>query len=419
MADNFRTTRLSLSKKRKSLVIGSDEGPSDKTPRGSTVILGQSDDNETDESDQNASSCKIATNSKPWIFEQDIASRGEFEDFLAEEGCWSILSGPLYQKKGVTTVYRCNKVKRRGPQCSAGLKTLHDFAPDDPTIKVYRRHAEHDCDKSTNVNSNVPSEIQQFIISQSEIGQTAGGIVLKLRETFPESDVTSSQISNVLNYHRKKLYGKSQVTLQDLQIFFEQNNTLPVNIDEPFVANFARSAPNATEKFFRLFYSTKRLLQYAQEAKTFHMDGTYKITIQGFPVLIVGSSDIENRFHLSGLGLCSSEGAADYQFMLDSLMNGVITVTNEEIHPNAIVGDSAASITKAIRDVFDDDDNVIRIHCFSHVMMNVEKQKFQKPEHKTEFKDDIRRLQMSFDESTFDSGCKLLEKNGSKRKVMS
>lgn len=232
-------TRSSLTK-RKSVDNGNDSGPTRKSPYNPPVGNGaiQNTDvstasvNQTGEPDQNQSS--TTKNANIWIFEQDIPSREQFGEFLKAEGCWSIKNGPLYQQKGVVTVYRCNKVKRRGEQCSAGLKTLHDFAPDDPTIKVYRRQAEHDCDQSTNLNSNVPSEIQQFIISQSEIGQTAGGIVFKLRETFPESAVTSSQITNVLNYHRKKMFGKSQLTLQDMQNFCDQHNTLPDDIRRKF-----------------------------------------------------------------------------------------------------------------------------------------------------------------------------------------
>lgn len=184
-----------------------------------------------------------------------------------------------------------------------------------------------------------------------------------------------------------------------------------------FVVNFARSTPNATDKFFRLFYSTKRLLQHAQNGKSFHTDGTYKIVIQGFPLIVFGISDLENHFHLTGLGLCSSEGAADYQFVLYSVMHGVIKTTNEEIKPNAIVADSAPAITKAIRDAFDDDDNIVRIHCYAHVMMNVEKQKFQKSDHKVEFKDDVRKLQQSYDVATFVQGCKLLEKKWAKKEA--
>lgn len=413
-----RVTRSSVNmSKRKSVDDDHDDEPPQKN-RNDQESDQESQRDDVDAQKDNASESEQATATSvnnPWVLDCNFPDREKFDEFLKKEGCWSIIAGPLNQNKGVTTVYRCNKVKRRGTQCVSGLKTLHDFAPDDPTIRVFRRLLTHDCDQSTNLNNSVPEEIQEFIISQSEIGQTTVGIAMHVRERYPDSTVTAKQITNVINYYRKKAFGNQQVTLQDMQAFFDDNKAIPDDIDEPFILNFDRSAPQSEEKFFRMIYTTKRLLQYAQGAKSLHVDGTYKIVIQGFPVIVIGFSDLENTFHLSGLGLVSGKGAADYQFMFESLRNGVVEVTDDEMQPDAVVADSAASISKAVKDTFDG--AVTRIHCWAHVMMNVEKQSFKTPANKSEFKDDVRSLQMSSDQQKFENGCKLLEKKWAKREA--
>lgn len=63
----------------------------------------------------------------------------------------------------------------------------------------------------------------------------------------------------------------------------------------------------------------------------------------------MGFSDLDKHFHLSGLGLVSAEGVDEYQFMLESLIHGITQVTNEQLKPNAVVGDSTARFLKQSR----------------------------------------------------------------------
>lgn len=129
----------------------------------------------------------------------------------------------------------------------------------------------------------------------------------------------------------------------------------------------------------------------------------------------MGFSDLDKHFHLSGLGLVSAEGVDEYQFMLESLIHGITQVTNEQLKPNAVVGDSTAvSISKAVKNTFDG--SVSRINCWAHVMMNTEKQQSKNPDNKLEFKNDVRSLQLSFDQSKLENGYKLLRKDWGKKK---
>lgn len=136
-----------------------------------------------------------------------------------------------------------------------------------------------------------------------------------------------------------------------------------------------------SEKYFRIFFSTKRLLRYAMESDIIHTDGTYQLVVQGYPVLVVGISDADKCFHMSGLAVTAGETSADYKFVFDSLKHGVEIVTNEKWYASKLVADMTIAITQGYTQSTEGAE-FTRIHCYSHLMSNVEKQKFNSAENK-------------------------------------
>lgn len=319
------------------------------------------------------------------------------------EKCWSFLK-TVDRQEGEKVQHRCNHVKRRGKQCDAGVYYVRNFAPNDSSVKLYRKNLPHSCAEG-NAAKKIPDAARQFIEGQVDLGNYPKTILYKLRNTSEFNFITKNQVTHIINTYKKQKYGNPAVTLSDLEKFFRENNAVPEDEDDPFIVNFDRSGPEDEEKRFRLFYSTKRLLRHALQSNVLHVDGTYKIIVQGFPILVIGVSDYAKVFHLCGIAICSSEGSADFQFFIESLMHGVIQVTNEDLKPKAVVGDASQSITKAIIDAFDNE--TVRVFCFFHVMMNVDKFKFNSEANKVAIKADIRILQMSFNEKMFRTGAKL------------
>ena len=66
----------------------------------------------------------------------------------------------------------------------------------------------------------------------------------------------------------------------------------------------------------------------ASHANTLHVDSTYKITFQGYPLIIVGTTDFNKRFHLIGMQLSTSETQRDFEFMFQALKEGTRLVGN-------------------------------------------------------------------------------------------
>ncbi|XP_055310883.1 uncharacterized protein LOC129573806, partial [Sitodiplosis mosellana] len=350
-----------------------------------------------------------------WLFQQDFGSADEFSTFLETEGCWSKLKTE-HLNKGVKTTYRCNDVKRRGEQCNAGVYTLHGGIPNDPSIKLFRKSLDHSCGTSTNRNKSVPDDIQQFIIDQYNVGNKLQAIIMLLRnrpdlQTIPDE----KQVKNVIQYYRKKTSVDPDVSIANLKDFVNAHSAVPQSLDDAFIVSAEFSPPLTPDdqKFFRIFYSTKRLLTHATLCNTLHCDGTYKQLIHGFPILVIGITDMAIKFHLTGIGVCSGESTNDYKFLFDSLKLGVSKATDKELRPKAVMGDGAAAISRAVQLSFEE--NVVRMMCFYHVMANVEKRSFNKGENKADIKDDIRTLRHSYDQATFDAGAKLFLKKWQKK----
>lgn len=340
-----------------------------------------------------------------WLFEKDFQNQEEFNAFLAEENCWSQLQVTT-QSRGKKTLYRCNKVKRRGLACSSGIYSLQNFAPNNTTIKLFRKNLDHNCEHSLNRITAVSDEVRSMIINEYESGNKKGAILFILRQNQDIIQPTKNQVQNVLDTYKKKRYGNSNITLTELQRFAEENKDVPEDDDEGFVVHFERSGPEENDKWFRIFYSTKRLLRTAALSTVIHADGTYKMIVQGYPVLVVGVSDYAKHFHLSGLAICSSESTADYEFLFRSLKMGVELVTTEAFNPKILVADAAPAITNGFKNVFGVDE-MIRINCYAHLMMNVNKRKFQSLANKSKIKLDIDKLRFACNEHMFNVGSAL------------
>lgn len=119
--------------------------------------------------------------------------------------------------------------------------------------------------------------------------------------------------------------------MRQIEDFVNQNNTFPVDEDKPFVVAFSRSPSNEENRWFRIFISTVRLLRSAADIKTLHADATHKTTIEKLPLLVLGSTDMTQKFHFIGIGLTTDESTLSYEFMFQGLAYGVNKVTGAEL----------------------------------------------------------------------------------------
>lgn len=235
-----------------------------------------------------------------WLYEVSFGTKEELDLFIETEYCWGLYQNVISKKNGKKTVYRCNRSKKREKQCEAQIYTIYD----DGEYKLFRRNNAHTHQNEQENMKGVPQKVKNEIIrlvDQKHMPKTILFMLLQNPEMQPVP--TKNQINYIARKHRETKFGNPSITLVELQDFLQKNSVIPSGEDEPFVLKYETSDIEDEEQdshWFRFIVSTKRLLEMALKTNYFHVDGTYKLNYHGYPVLVIGTSDKKNQFHLIG-----------------------------------------------------------------------------------------------------------------------
>ena len=123
---------------------------------------------------------------------------------------------------------------------------------------------------------------------------------------------------------------------------------------------------------FQVTLSSKKLVQLLEKAAEWplHVDGTYKLVCQGFPVLMAGLTDANHAFHPICISIVSHEDKGAYVGLLKSLKAAYHEHTNCQLAPRFVLADASPAIISAIRDIFQ---GCQRAMCWAHVIRNIDK----------------------------------------------
>jgi hypothetical protein len=143
---------------------------------------------------------------------------------------------------------------------------------------------------------------------------------------------TTKQLSNYLSQLKNKELGASTISLGEPEAWCKDNNSIPEDNDTPWVSSYEIKYEDETDdedsedadgegSQFRFFVTTKRLLSNTVLSNRIHADATYKLIWQGFPCLIVGTTDMDKQFHPYGFAVSSNEKQKDFEFVFNSLQN--------------------------------------------------------------------------------------------------
>ncbi|KAJ8708601.1 hypothetical protein PYW08_009983 [Mythimna loreyi] len=175
-----------------------------------------------------------------------------------------------------------------------------------------------------------------------------------------------SQLRNYLQDRRRALYGNHTISLGELERWLQENSTLPENSHETFVTAYEISEKEAS---FRFVLSSKYLLQLAQEVNILHADATYKLIWQGYPVLIVGTTDKQRKFHALCLAVSTTEQKDDFKLIFKSMKDKIQLLFGSAFRPTILVADAAKPIKNAFNEEFGD--TTIRM-CWAHAKRNIQ-----------------------------------------------
>lgn len=188
-------------------------------------------------------------------------------------------------------------------------------------------------------------------------------------------------------------YGMLEKWLQDESASYPDGET------EPFVLSYEIFS----ESEFRFVVTTKQLWKLAINCPIIHADATYKLIWQGFPVFVVGKTDLHRAFHPFGIGVCTTETAKDFEFIFAAIKEGVLKVFDEKFEPKYLISDAAKAIHNGAKKVYGDD--IFIIMCAFYMYKNVRQKlpSFLRDSVKqAQFLYDLQKLQLAKSDEVFD-----------------
>lgn len=160
-------------------------------------------------------------------------------------------------------------------------------------------------------------------------------------------------------------------------------------------------------KSFRIIFSSKRLLSLMVHFKVVAADCTFKVTLEGYPLLVVAVIDNMRHAHPVAFGVISNQKQTDYQYAFQAVRDACSRF-GYGIEITTFMSDGEQAIKKAARSAFR---NPKVLNCYFHVMQNITKHFKQYREIPEELqgaiKHDIAVLQGAPTAQHFTTGMKL------------
>ena len=71
-------------------------------------------------------------------------------------------------------------------------------------------------------------------------------------------------------------------------------------------------------------------------AKILATDGTYKLNYEGFPILMVGTVDLDRQYHPYGIMITKTEDNEDYNYMCTRLLELAKIIGADNFNPTVL-----------------------------------------------------------------------------------
>lgn len=298
---------------------------------------------------------------KDWIYESTFDKKSDADRFILD-GNW----GYHYENKsddGVNITYRCKSVKFRGVQCAAAVRLVFDSRSD--KIQLFRADEEHTHQNHPNAVEIIPIEVQEEMkrLFENNVTKPKAMKVNLVKNGFDLPP--AAKFATYLKKLNDEKYGEEKINFGSLEKWLQENSPLPENDTTPFVLSYEINDDDPSNVDFRYFVTTKKNMKLAAESEQIHVDCTYKIIWQGFPVLVIGISDLHRSFHPIGAAVCRSETTKDFAFIFTAVQQGLINIFDVYYTPKYVIANAAPAIHNAAKKVFGSDVNIIM--CWFHM----------------------------------------------------
>ncbi|KAL0821529.1 hypothetical protein ABMA28_004986 [Loxostege sticticalis] len=348
------------------------------------VPVYRSDSDEEEVGAEPSVPAKKSRHIKSWVLIKRCSEQ-EAEEFVNDEKTWS-RNYTRDSEEGQKRFYRCNKVKSKGPQCDCALYLL--FVNDCEDVLIFKTTSEHNHDQiGTRSDYGISENVKREINKLFDLRLKPKAILEALNKIEGIKVPSKRQLNNYLYDRRREKYGRATIYLGELEKWIFDRTTIPDDENEVFV--FSYYVLEDKVPTFRLALSTKKLLNIVCSTDVLHIDATYKLIWQGFPVLVLGTTDKNRKFHPLCLGISTNERQEDFQMIFGGLKEKALSLFDHILEPRVLVCDAAQAIINAFIEVFGNAP-VVRM-CWAHAKKNMQ-QKVQKTVHKTKQKEIIQDI---------------------------
>ena len=263
---------------------------------------------------------------------------------------WRIRTSNVSQDRYTILYYCKNKFVN---ECQADLKV--DYTLDKERIISICYDSNHNLECSRSLFNSIPTkDISNKIKALFDSGITRTGLIQ--RSLSAENiTVTMNNISSIIcRYKKQKTVHDSCFTRNDVDEFCAANRYTDSN--KPFVMAY-------TADPIRVFMTMKKNCELLSKSTNLHVDGTYKLNIYRFPVIVIGFSDFDKRFICTGICFVQNENKETYLWILQEIKK-YLGRNSLKCGFKNVIGDNAEAITSAVNEF---DESLLRTNCWAHI----------------------------------------------------
>ena len=221
--------------------------------------------------------------------------------------------------EGIKTFYFCNG---KNCPCKAYILCL----PDSFRASVFMSADEHGHENQA-AKTGIDVRIKTKIDALYKDGVIKPNKIIRSLNNMPGFDelpkFTKLQLSNYLKKLKERLFGSYTISLSDVREYCENNSPIPEDLNKVYVCAYEifendrqRASTTGLDATIRIFFTTGRLLKFASnDSSHIACDATYKLIWQGYPTIMVGSTDRGCHYHPYGFVVATNEETLDYVFM--------------------------------------------------------------------------------------------------------
>ena len=256
--------------------------------------------------------------------------------------------------------YHCKNKKLEG--CPAQKRVNILFKDGSYQVELVFEHKSICQQKSTEV-----ADLKNEIISIYNSGCSQPW---KIKSRMDENgkEVNIEKIYQMVYKHKRKSLNAEDITVTKVNELCEELNR--IRAEEVFSDKKGYIADMILDRDeIKILITTKNSLILLSKAENIHVDATYRVIDVGYPVIVLGMTDVNQKFILLAMSIVGDEKMETYFWVLDVLRKecekyGLI------FNPKNLIADLAPQISQAISQ-FEPD--CLRTHCWVHVLKGMKR----------------------------------------------